>query len=255
MMAAGVFDDLDLLMDGKVPDDMAMSEELMNWIQVDRYANKVGLTPVMVANDDLDGFNTQLASLAFAHESKVNALCVAQVATNPTMPDGTALFAGITSGHYNLIASGVVVSSANLAAMRTAHRLQPGVGTTKKIRSPMRILLAPPNSEEAALQALAPLAQLEPKRPVTDATLNTFRGSVTPIIENDLHAYSTTAWYTLADPRVRRTIVHCFQRGFGRGGQRETWFENGSKVRYVALEGRFAAVAASWRGIIKNPGA
>lgn len=253
IIASGVFDDLDLVMDDEMPKSLAFAEELMQWIQVDRYANKVGLTPVMMANDDLDAFNEQLKSLAYAHEAKINAMAVAQVATNPTMPDGIALFAGQTDNHYNLASSGTAISTTSLATMRTLHRLQPGVGTNKRIKTPMRILLCPPSGEEAALQTLAPLAQLEPKSPITDATINTFRGSVKPIVENDLVDHHAAYWYTLADPAVRRTIVYCFQRGYGSGGRRETWFENGRKTRYVALEGRFAVVAASWRGICKNP--
>lgn len=256
IIASGVFDDLDMIMDDEDPKQLALSEELMQWIAVDRYANKVGLTPVMIANDDLDAFATQLQSLAFAHECKLNTLAVQQVGSNPTMPDSVALFYGATSDHYNLIGSGGAISATTMATQRTMHRLQPGVGTTKKkIKTPPKICLVPPAAEEAALQTLAPLIQLEQKAPATDATINTVRGQIRPIIENELADYSTTAWYTLADPSVRRTIVYTFMRGYGRGGQRETWFENGRKTRYVALEGRFAVVPASWRGIVKNPGA
>jgi len=252
IMASGIFDNLDLIMDDEDPKQLKMSEELMQWIAVDRYANKVGLTPVMIANDDLDAFNTQLQSLAYAHEAKLNTLCVAQVGTNPTLPDTVALFSGTTSGHYNIAGTPAAVASASLAEMRTLHRLQPGVGTTKKIKTPARILLAPPSQEEAALQTLAPLVQYEQKMSSADTSINTVRGTLRVVIENDLVDYSAYNWYTLADPAVRRTIVYCFQRGYGAGGQRETWFENGRKTRYVALEGRFAAVAASWRGICVN---
>jgi hypothetical protein len=163
-----------------------------------------------------------------------------------------ALFNGTTSGHWNISGTSAAVSSASLAIMRTLHRMQPGVGTAKKIKTPARILLAPPGQEEAALQTLAPLVQYEQKMAAADTGINTVRGTMRVVIENDLVDYSTTNWYTLADPAVRRTIVYSFQRGYGAGGQRETWFENGRKTRYVALEGRFAAVAASWRGICVN---
>ncbi len=252
IIASGVFDNLDLIMDDEDPKQLNFSEELMQWIAVDRYANKVGLTPTMIANDDLDAFNTQLQSLAFAHESKLNMLCVAQIGTNPTLPDGVTLFSGTTSAHYNVSGTPSTVSSAALAIMRTLHRMQPGVGTTKLIRTPPKILLAPPKLEEAALQTLAPLIQYEQKMSSADTSINTVRGTMRVIIENDLADHSVNYWYTLADPAVRRTIVYCFQRGYGAGGQRETWFENGRKTRYVALEGRFAAVAASWRGICVN---
>ncbi len=256
IIAAGVFDNLDKVMDDEDPTTLQMTEELMQWIQVDRYANKVGLTPVMVANDDLDAFSQQLRSLAMAHEATINTLAVSTLAANPTMPDGIALFAGETDNHYNLISSGGNVSSTTLATQRLRHRLQPAVGSTKKkVRTPPAICLVPPSQEEAALQALAPLVQLEPKSPATDATINTVRGQMRPIVENELASYDVDAWYTLADPNVRACMVYCFMQGYGRGGQRETWFENGRKTRYVALEGRFAVVPVSWRGIVKNPGA
>jgi len=252
IIASGIFDNLDLIMDDEDPKQLKMSEELMQWIAVDRYANKVGLTPVMIANDELDAFTTQIQSMASAHESTLNSLCVSAVASNPPMPDGVALFSGTTSGHYNISGTSAAVSSASLAIMRTLHRMQPGVGSVKKIKTPPKILLAPPGQEEAALQTLAPLVQFEQKMSAADTSINTVRGTMRVVIENDLVDYSATNWYTLADPAVRRTIVYCFQRGYGAGGQREVWFENGRKTRYVALEGRFAAVAASWRGICVN---
>jgi len=251
IIAIGHFDELSLLEDDQDPAKLHADEELGGWIQVDRYGGVAGLTPVMVANDDLDGFSQQLSSMAYAHENTLNRLCVNLLIGNVTCVDSNALYDDTNHGNDIASGSGGAPSVSEMGDMRTKHRAQTGVGDKGKIKTPPKVLLVPAALETTAEQVFLPLAIL----PVTDATTNPFRGKIQVVVEPELDDNSTTIWYTFADPRVRRAIAHCFMRGYGKGGKRTTWFDPGRKTRYYDLEGRFAAAVASYRGTCRNAGA
>jgi len=256
IIGVGNFDELDEIMDDEDPKSLQLDEEAAGWIQAGRYGNKIGLTPVMVANDDLDAFTQGLQSLAVAHETTLNRLCLAIITGNVSLLDGNALFDDTNHGNDIASGSGGVPSSAQANLMRLKHRRQTGIGGHGKVRTPPKIALVPTAHEEAAMQTFLTFSRLnESKLPVTDATINTFRGSIEPVVEPDLEDTSVLVWYTFADPRIRRVIVHAFQRGYGRGGKRTTWFDPGKETRYVKLEGRFAAAACGHRGAVRNAGA
>jgi hypothetical protein len=253
VIGMGNLPELDEIMDDEEIKQAQMNEELAGWIQVARYGNAVALTPVMVANDDLDGFGLALQSLAVAHEQTLNRLCLNLITGNVVMPDGVALYNLV--GHGNLPAAGAGPSIAQAQAMKLLHRRQLGIGGLGRVKSPPRIALVPSAWEEAAMQTFLTFSQLnESKLPITDATINVHRGVIQPIVEPDLEDASLTAWYTFADPRIRRCIVHAFQRGYGRGGKRSNWFDPARKSEIFEVEGRFGAAAVSWRGTACNPG-
>ena len=256
IIGMGNFDELDELLDDEDIKSLQMNEELSGWIQIGRYGNKVALTPVMVANDDLDGFSQALQSLAVAHEQTLNRLCLSLITGNVVLPDGVALFNA--AGHGNDIVGGLggAPSTVQAQAMRLLHRRQTGIGGVGRVKTPPKIALVPTAWEEAAMQTFLHFSRLnESKLPVTDATINTFRGTIEPVVEPDLEDASLTQWYTFADPRIRRTVVHAFQRGYGRGGKRTQWFDPNRKSMVFDIEGRFAAAVAGHRGAVRNAGA
>lgn len=254
IIGMGNFDELDELMDDEAIKDIHQHEELSGWIQIGRYGNKVGLTPIMIANDDLDGFSQALQTLAVAHERTLNRLCLALITGNVVLPDGVALYN--LASHGNDVTSGGGPSTTQAAAMRLLHRRQTGIGGVGRVKTPPKIALVPSAWEEAAMQTFLTFQRLnESKLAVTDATINTFRGSIEPVVEPDLEDSSLTIWYTFCDPRIRRTIVHAFQRGYGQGGKRTTWFDQDRKSQVFDIEGRFAAAACGHRGTVRNAGA
>jgi len=250
IVSVGAFDALDEIGDDDDPLELSIYTEEAAWYQVGQYANKVGLTPRMVVDDKLDGFGEALRSLGFAHENTINRLCVALLTTNVTLVDGNSLFDD--TNHGNDRTSGGAPSITEMDEMRKKHRAQTGVGGVGFVKTPPRIALVPNALETDAEQVFLPMA--EPKRPATDATINTFRGKVRPVVEGELDSDSTTKWYTLADPMIRRTIAYVFQRGYG-AGQRTTWLDPARGTRYYKIEGRFASVAITHRGIVRNAGA
>ena len=255
VIGMGNLPELDEIMDDEEIKQAQMNEELAGWIQVSRYGNAVALTPVMVANDDLDGFTQALQSLAVAHEQTLNRLCLSLVTGNVVLPDGVALYN--LAGHANDIVGGGGggPSVVQAAAMKLLHRRQTAIGGTGRVKTPPKIALVPSAWEEAAMQTFLSFSRLnESKLPVTDATINTFRGTIEPVVEPDLEDASLTQWYTFADPRIRRCVVHAFQRGYGRGGKRSNWFDPARKSEIFEVEGRFGAAVVSWRGTVRNAG-
>jgi len=255
MIGVGNFNELDEWLDDDEAKTLKMEEEAAGWIQIDKYGNKVGLTPVMVANDDLDAFTQGLRTLARAHEATLNRLCLQLIGGNTTLLDGHSLFDDTNHGNDIAAGSGGVPSTTQANLMKLRHRRQTGIGGVGKVKTPPRIALVPSALEEDAMQTFLTFARLnESKLPVTDATINVFRGQIEPVVEPDLEDYSTAQWYTFADPRIRRVIVHAFQRGFGRGGKRTRRFDPARKTLYVEVEGRFAAAACGHRGAVRNAG-
>lgn len=255
VIQAGQFEELDLLLDDEDPKTQAMLEEIGGWLQVDRFGNKAGLTPVMVANDDLDAFEGQLVSLSYAHDQTLNRLNLSLVTSNVTLLDGVALFHD--GSHANDLTSGAAPSAAQMTLHRNKHALQPGVGGRGVVRTPPAIALVPQALSEAAEQTFLTagvLIEAMLKAPATDTAINVHRGKIKPIVEPELDASSAKKWYTFANPAIRRVIAHAFMKGYGRGGRRTSWFDPARETRYVKLEGRFGAAAVSHRGSVRNAG-
>lgn len=250
----GGFGDLPRLTDGDVTPQGKRNEGTPSWSQVERRGLKAGLTPTMIANDDMGAFSDSLMALGISHEQTIGGLAVGLVASNPTMADAVALF---HATHGSLVASGSggAPSAAQAALMRKAHRLQTDESTQARITNhPAKLAVVPAALEDAALRTYAPLVVGEQKTAAEDDDINTVRGSVTVVTEPLLDAYSTTQWYTFADPRIRPVISYTFMRGY-RGGQRTTWVDPDSGCRWQKLEGRFDVFVVHWIGGVLNYGA
>lgn len=258
VLGVGVFDNLSQIADAEDPPQLKFTEELKGFIQTDQFANKVGMTPRMVVDDDLDGFEQQLRSLMQAHEFKLNSLCVNILVTNPNLPDGVALF---HATHKNLIATAPgIPSAAEASKVKTMMRSQTGIGSNRTIQVAPQVVLTGYNQEDAAQTTYWSIAELvrmaggESKIAATDGNINIHRGKTKVICEPDLDSLiSTTVWFAF-DLRFR-TVCHVFQTGFGRGGQRTNWADPATGVRWIKLEGRFGAAAVGHRGSLKDPGA
>lgn len=251
IVSVGHFDELGEMGDDEKAPQLTLSEEMPGWIQIGRYGGKFGLTAVMVANDDLDAFGQGLKSMSMAHEYTLNRLCLSLLTSNVQMVDGENLF---STAHFNDVTSGGAISASELAANREKHRQQPGVGGKGKVRTSPKIVLVPTALETAAEQTLNTIFVAESKSPATDGNINTFRGKMRHVVEPELDDASTKKWYTMTDPRALRNIVHAFQKGYGRGGKRTSFYDPDAETRWIKLEGRFASAVGGHRGIVRNAG-
>lgn len=247
-------DQLDLLNDSEALKEFQLQEEILNYIQLDRYGNKFGWTAVMMANDDLEAFQENLLGFGVAHENTLNRLCLNTLTSNAVLLDNAPLFD--TTVHKNdiLAGSGGICSDNQWQAMLNVYYAQTGIGKKGFMRGKLDIALVPPQLERPAIQSF--VKSFEVKEPTTDSTVNIYRGQVEPIIEAELQNYSLTQWYGMKRPKgsLDATVIYSYFQGFGENGKRERWYDPNTKNFYVSLEGRFGAAAKQYRTAVRNAG-
>lgn len=222
-----------------------------SWVQVDSYGDEFAITPVMVANDDLGAFPQAIQDKEAAHDATLNRLCVNLLTANPTLGDGYALFND--TYHYNDIdaaASGGAPSVADLALIRLRLRRQRGTSGKRKLNQTLVGLLIPEDLETVTEQLL------DPSRiavPITDATVNPFRGRVQAWVDPQLADWSLVFYFGFSNPQRSKSIVHCYQTGYSRMKMRD-YFSPERNSRIWQFEGRFAAGINNWRGVVRDAG-
>lgn len=245
IIAMGATGELPRVPDGDdFPQDTNVEEA--SWIATDTFGKQWKMTPVMMANDDLDGFSTMAMDYQIAHELTVNRLCVELLTSNPTLPDGIAFF---HASHNNLVTPGAAPNVAQLSTMRLNMRNQQAPGNKRRLRIGPSIVLLPNELETGAEQLLLPLTIV----PTTDTTTNPFRNKLRPVVEPMLSDASAVIWYALAAKERVRTIVYMFQQGF-ENGKRETYYDPASGSQCMKIEGRVGAAIRNWRGAQRNNG-
>lgn len=132
-------------------------------------------------------------------------ILLANAGLGVTMSDGQTLF---HSTHGNVAASGSALSVDSLAAGIQAMRVQKSEGLVIGMRA--RYLIVP-----AALEFKAREIVNSTVYPGTNRGMqaNPVAGSVEIIVDPRLDAVSTTAWYLMADPAVRDTIMLAYLDG------------------------------------------
>ena len=251
----GIFNELDAIGDDQMPEEKKFDSELVSWMKAERFSNRVGLTTVMVRNDDMGGFMRQLQSFQGAAQRTLNRMCLDLLAGNVTLLDGKPLF---DADHNNIIpvGQGAVPDAAQAAEMRLKHRLQTHIdkeGNEIHLDEPPTLSLHPASQETAAKQTFMTNVY-DAKVAQSDSDINTVRNEITPLNTGRLDKYSTYRWYTLVSPSLIPTIAYAYERGWGGSGRRETWYEPGRKTRYYSVEVSQTAAAISHRGAVMNEG-
>lgn len=247
-------DEMDEVLDAQAFKEFGLSEEMLSYLQLARFGNKFGWTPVMMANDDLNAFNEGALGLSGAHENTLNRLCLRLLTGNVTLLDTYALFDDTNHGN-DVATGGAAPSSTQWKAMLNKYYAQRGVGNKGRVRGRLNLVLAPPQLELDLDQTFV-TSTVEIKSPVTDATINPYRGKVKVVLEADLQDSSTLKWYGMVKPNgtLNATVVYCYFRGWGKNGRRERWYDPNTKTWYVSLEGRFGAAAKQFRTAVRNKG-
>ena len=245
---------MDEIIDDEELKELGISEQLMSSIQVRRFANKFGWTPVMVANDDLNAFAEGLLGFGQAAETTTNLLCLDLLANNPTMLDGYSLFDD--TNHGNDVSSGAAPSDAQWEAMDLKLSAQRPVGAQGYIRELLSVILVPPKWRADSLRTFSTFTVIgENKTAATSANLGIYRGLVNVVIEPQLQAYHATRYYGLCDPMRLPTIVRAYQRGWGEGPRRTTWTDAETGTAWTKYELRVGAAIRDYRVAVRNAGA
>jgi len=261
----GTVDEMDEVGDGATANELGISEELLSYLFMQRYRNKFGWTPVLVANDDMNAFAESMLGFATAWQRTQNRRVLSILTANAALLDGTALFADRANAaaggatNNNDRTSGGTPSDAEWEAMSILYSDIAGVGSTARVRGALNTVLVPTGTVQFnALRMFAPFGQLgEEKVAVTTATTGIFRGSVNVVADSELRANSAVIWYGLRSPTVinTATVVRAYFNGFGEQGRRETWYDPERQTTWISLEGRIAVAAKNWRYAIRNAGA
>lgn len=244
---------MDEVIDDERLKQLQLAEECLSLIQVRRFANKFGWTPVMVANDSLGAFAEGLIGFGGAWQNTVNLLCLGILTGNASLLDTYALFDN--TNHGNDLSTGLPPSATQWTNMQNKVVAQRPVGGKGYVRGTLGVALIPPQLNESALQVFAAFGAVpEVKNPVTDATINIYRGSAKVVVEPELQANSTAKWYGMLDPALMPAIVRVYQRGWGDGTQRRAWTDAETGTAWVAFEGRVGAAVKDYRPIVRNAG-
>lgn len=211
------------------------------------YGRIISFTRQAMVNDDLRSFDRLIVGFAQSARRLENSLVYTQLTANAAMADGVALF---HATHGNLAAAGAVISATTLGAARAAMRKQKGLSGEVLNNTPS-YLLGPTDLEQVMYQYTS--SQFVPAK---GTDINEFRAggrtALEPIVDPVLDANSTTAWYLVG--RNTDTVEYCWLDG-AEGVYIES--EPGFDVDGMKLKARddFAAKAADYRAMYKNPGA
>lgn len=214
--------------------------------QLATYGRILAVTRQAIVNDDLDAFTRLPALFGNSAADLESDLVWEQITSNPTMGDGTALFA---AGHGNLAGAGAAISVTSIGAARTAMRKQKGLDAKQFINVNAQYLLVP-----AALETVADQFVSTAMLANQNSNVNPFAGRLQVIAEPRLDANSATAWYTAGSPAQIDMIEYGYLEG-AEGPQIET--RMGFEVDGMEIKCRedFVAKVIDWRGFYKNPGA
>lgn len=243
------------ILDAEDTKELILSEELLSMIQARRWSGMIGLTPIMVANNQLGAFSESNINMGMTHERTLNRLCLGIITGNAALLDGNAFFDDTNHGNDLTSGNGSQPGETAADAMDIKFSKQKGVGGVGYSSARFKVALITRNYRSQARRAWSPFDEIpEAKLSTTDAGISTYRGEIQPVVEDALQDYSTSLWYGFADPELYPAVVRAYFQGWGRGGQRQRWYDPKNKTTWIELEGRFAAAAKNYRYAVRNFG-
>lgn len=254
IVSLGGTESLDQLMDAEPFREIKLSEEFNDYMECGRYGNVIGITPVMVANNETGTMIQKARNIKRGGRRRLNQLCLAQL--SKVLMDGKALF---HADHGNLVdtGSGGIPSDdewQEMLLLAYAQRVIAASGEAQPYADvPLSVVLVPPALERAARRTFD--LNTEVKTPATDGNVNIYRGTVTVVVEPDLQRISSAEWYGLCNPQDAPTVIYGFCDGYDVGGKSERWWDPNTKVWWYSTECRFGAAVAEYRNAVKNKGA
>lgn len=268
IFSLGGEDEFDLNMTAKEPMQADIAEESTQ-IFNDRYDKQFIWTPVMQANDN-GALAQGVQNLRMGHDFTLERLHYNLLVggTSNLGPDGQIVFTSGTlaaqtpAARGNAITSGgggptdaQLTSMGQYASNQVWNKLNEDGTTYKRLYTgDVSKVLVSHYWRYEAIRNLTPFGQLpETKAPVTDATVNIFRGSIQPIYMPLLNEQADPKyWYAIYD--AADFIVHVFQTGYGMGGKQTVVVNMVTGAVQVVWEGRFGATYVRPQQCILNYG-
>lgn len=220
-------------------------------LKVERRGRTINLTFEAVINDDMGALTRVPTEFAMQARVMENSMVWALIRGNSaTSSDGLALF---HATHKNLAGAGAVISATTVGAARKAMWEQRALGVKDSddfIQIEPDRLIVPPALEVAALQFATATT------PATDANVNPFKGTLTPVVVPNIGAAasggSDTAWYLVSSSYPPVSVAYL--DGYDAPTVTAVQGMNPDLTTYTARH-IFGAANTEWRGAYKNPGA
>jgi hypothetical protein len=243
--------DLEMVPENTDYKEGAMSDSKESY-SVEKFGKIFSVTWETIVNDDLDAISRVPAMQGNAARRTQNKKVYEVLTLNAAMSDGTALFA---AGHGNLDASGAAPSVAELNAAYTDMMTQTGLGG-EIINVEPKYIIGPPSLRGTILQLLGSFSDPAVGGDTTGNSnvINIHQNALVPIIEPQLEANSSTAWYLASDPARIDTVEIAFLSG-EESPVLESEFDFDKDVWKYKVRQTFGVKAIDWRGLYKNPGA
>lgn len=215
-----------------------------------RAGRRIGVTFETIVNDDMDAFS-RLPTMFGASASRLESdTFYAILNSNPTMADGTAIFA---AGHSNVFGNGVSGYSSGDGVLNVTG-LSKGRALLRKQTAPQgavlaldpRYLLVPAELEAAALQYTSASYV-----PAAQGNINPFTNVLTPIVEPRLS--SAAQWYLICDPAVVDTLEYAYLEGM-EAPQITSYTDPDTDGVVIKCTHSFGAKAIEYRGMARSSG-
>lgn len=168
-------------------------------ISVATYAARLDASRQLLINDSLGLFADMSAELGRAAAAKQSDLLHATLTSNPTLADGTPVFA---AGRPNLVTDDLDDPALNAA--RKWFRTMRGLDGETFISAAPRYLVVGPDTEQDAEKLLASIAA------ATVATVNTWTDAFDLLVEPRM---TGDQWFMFADPAQVAVLRHAYLSG------------------------------------------
>lgn len=214
--------------------------------QLASYGRVFAITRKALVNDDTDAFSRLTLLFGRSARNLESDLVWAQITSNPTMGDGTALF---HADHGNLAGVAAAISVDSIGIGRASMRKQKGIDAATFLNVVPRFIIVPAGKETLADQ-LVSTALLATQ----SSNVNVFAGKLAVIAEPRLDGASATAWYLASSPDQIDIVEYAYLEGeSGPVVENRIGFDvDGLEVK---CRHDFAAKVIDWRGLFKNAGA
>lgn len=220
---------------------------------VQKYGKQFTVSWETVINDDLDALSRIPAMHGNAARRLQNKKVYEVLTSNPTMPDGQALFSGSHASGSNVSGGAGAPSVTTLNTGYQQMMLQKGLSSDAILGLTPSFLIVPPGYSATALEIVN--SQSYNAANNNEGVINIYGvNGVRPlqvVVEPILHASSTTIWYLAANTNQVDTVELAFLSGEESPVLTSEQDFDTDTYKYNVRQ-TFGVAAIDWRGLFRN---
>lgn len=220
---------------------------------VQKYGKQFTVSWETVINDDLDALSRIPAMHGNAARRLQNKKVYEVLTSNPTMPDGQALFSGSHASGSNVSGGAGAPSVTTLNTGYQQMMLQKGLSSDAILGLTPSFLIVPPGYSATALEIVN--SQSYNATNNNEGVINIYGvNGVRPlqvVVEPILHASSTTIWYLAANTNQVDTVELAFLSGEESPVLTSEQDFDTDTYKYNVRQ-TFGVAAIDWRGLFRN---